>query len=222
MRQALLDDIVVASVGPILTSALAFVVATLVTRKAQDRRANMELREELAAESTEIASSWYFALQTFRRTARDIPLKERSADQSLKATIERMDELYQQCKVRGQVLEHRLQIYFPSDDPSRAWHRVMDLLTVRYRLLTEWDPAKRRHICEVNAGKNHSGLNVEELQDPSLIVRVFPRALSIAVTSIWTNRISRSGRHILKGKLADWRESVTQARTPPPDEHNSK
>lgn len=156
MGDPLWERLLIAATGPVVTAALALVVLNTVAGWAQRRRDAAETREALAAELMETANSLYLALQAFWRAARDAPLAERRDSPALSGHIEFLDDAYLLARSKGQVLEQRLKIYFAASEPSDLWHRVTDLLTVRYFLLLEGDADRRARIRRINSGPRSS------------------------------------------------------------------
>jgi hypothetical protein len=184
-----------------VTALLALLIANLVTEWAQRRKAAGEIREELASELTETANALYLALQTFWRAARDVPLEERRTSAALEERRNELEVIYQNMRTRGQVLERRLQIYYADRHPAKAWHAVTDLLTVRYFLLLESDPGRRRRIRNLNAGVEHSGLTEEQLNQPKLLLETYRKSLDDCIQTLWQFDPDRQGRHLKKGKI---------------------
>jgi hypothetical protein len=92
-----------------------------------------------------------------------------------------LGEQYIQNRIRGEAVETRLRTSFDSDDPRRHWHAAMDLLTVRYfRLL---DPGNTA-ILEINAGPDHSGLDISELADPKTVLDAYRTRLGEAIDAV--------------------------------------
>lgn len=196
MNTPLWERIVVAATGPIVTAALALIVVNAVTSWAQRRRDASETRDSLATELTETANSLYLALQAFWRAARDVPVKERKAAPDLASNRDQLDAVYQAARSKGQVLEQRLKIYFASPVPAKSWHRVTDILTVRYFLLLEGDDVRRSNVRKINAGPGHSGLTEEELNDPSYLLEAYRQALAETIASLWNHNVDRRGKHL--------------------------
>ncbi len=193
MTEPLWQKVLVAAVGPAVAAVLALLVANRVTSRAQARREAGDLRESLAAEMDAIAGELYFTLQSFWRAASEVPLPQRATDPTLAADRERLEAAYLRARTTGQVLERRLGIYFRDDAPRRTWHRVMDLLSVRYFLLLLPEPDRRETIRERNAGPDHSGLTAEELEDPTRLLDAIRSAIPEAVAALWAHPIDRSG-----------------------------
>lgn len=196
MPDPLWERLLVAATGPVVTAALALLVLNVVTSWAQRRRDASETRESLATELTETANSLYLALQAFWRAARDVPVRDRRPSPVLAGDREHLDAVYQEARSKGQVLEQRLKIYFAATQPSSSWHRVTDLLTVRYFLLLEGDDERRARIRNINAGPRHSGLTATELDNPSRLLAAYRQALAETIASLWNHDVDRRGGHL--------------------------
>jgi hypothetical protein len=201
----------VAATGPVVTAGLALLVVNAVTSWAQRRREAAEARDILATELTEIANTLYLALQSFWRAAREVPLTERRQLPALGTDRDELDAVYQVARSKGQVLEQRLKIYFASPEPSNAWHRVTDLLTVRYFLLLEGDPERRARMRRINSGPDHSALTQDELDNPRLVLETYRLALAETIASLWNYDVDRRGRH-LRGttNVRTWHGSASE------------
>lgn len=212
MGDPLWERLLVAATGPVVTALLALFVLNLVTAWAQRRREAGDTRESLATELTETANSLYLALQAFWRAARDVPLAERRTAEQLAEHRTRLERVYLEARTKGQVLEQRLAIYFESHEPKQSWHAVTDLLTVRYFLLLEGDPARRQSIRAKNAGPEHSGLTADELKDPALLLSSYRAALAACIATLWRHEVDRRGRHLADRDLVStWHgESVSE------------
>jgi hypothetical protein len=103
-----------------------------------------------------------------------------------------LDKRYHAACVAGEALETRLRIYFSTEKPRLLWHATMDLLTVRYFQLI--DLANVR-LLQANAGPKHSGLTVEELKNPKLVLVTYRNRLVEATSAVLTEprRIERRG-----------------------------
>jgi hypothetical protein len=58
--------------------------------------------------------------------------------------------------------------HFASEDPARAWHSMMDLLTTRYFQLVGSPP---ENYLEVMEGPQHTTLSSAELASPECIFK---------------------------------------------------
>ena len=212
------ERMVVAATGPVVTALLALLVLNLVTAWAQRRREAGDTREELAAELTETANALYLALQAFWRAARDVPLAQRRTAGELAEQRTRLEAVYLEARTKGQVLEQRLAIYFEAREPKQSWHAVTDLLTVRYFLLLEGEPARRQAIRAKNAGPEHSGLTADELNDPALLLRTYRAALARCIATLWRHDLDRRGRHLRDSDLvSNWHgDAATDGAPLPP------
>jgi hypothetical protein len=173
-------------VGGVLIAGLA----GIITRHAQKRRADRQLREQLVAEVTTAAATLYMATQHFRR-ARDLHLV--TNDQLALAKTD-LDRQYLDSRVTGTVLESRLEAYYVSRRPRNLCHQVMDLLTVRYFQLVL--PNKTPY--EQNEGDKHTGLSVAELQqrdendEPQALLGQYRRAMKELSRALLTERLQAS------------------------------
>ena len=89
---------------------------------------------------------------------------------------------YLQSRTRGEVVEKRLEGYFISSEPRNSWHRAMDALTVRYFQLI--DLATDR-LYEANKGAQHTGLSVDQMKNPELLLDCYREALAEAVQGVF-------------------------------------
>lgn len=201
MPDPLWERLLVAATGPAVTAVLALIVVNQVASAIQRRREAGEIRENLATEMTEAANSLYFALQSYWRAAKNLPLRDRKTNSELRENQRRLDEAYQVARIKGQTIERRLLIYYKSRIPAQSWHRVFDLLTVRYFLLHEHDGHRRRSIRARNAGPQHSGLDDAQLNQPSVLVREIRTAIAEAVETLWRHRVDRQGQHLRAGEV---------------------
>jgi hypothetical protein len=156
------EELLLQAVGPLVTAVVGtLIIGTFVawiTRRAQDRRADNELRLQLIGEMTEAASGLYMATQHFWRK------KEREegvSAEELAQERKELDQQYREARVAGEKIERQLQAYFETNVPRRHWHAAIDLLTVRYFHLIEMDTEGLRRA---NAGDKHSGLTVQQLK----------------------------------------------------------
>lgn len=79
-------------------------------------------------------------------------------------------------RVQGEVLERKLEAYFRLGTAKTQWHATINLLTVRYFYLIG---LATPGLLQNSAGKEHSGLSVEDLQDQELLLKTY-RATLIA------------------------------------------
>jgi hypothetical protein len=175
-------------IGPTITvlfgTLAAGIFAARITARAQRRREDQQLRQDLVVGMAETASALYLATQRYWR-AKD---REKLSVEPLQILRSWLDDRYHENRVRGEALETRLRVMFLSDDPRRHWHATMDLLTARYFQLT--DPENTRAI-KANEGPEHSGLSFEELGNPRLVLEAYRRRLDDAVTAVRTGLFAR-------------------------------
>ncbi len=179
------EKLILQATGPLVTAVIGtLIVGTFVawiTRKAQERRAESQSREErtraenqlrvqLIGQMTEASSSLYMATQHFWRKKK----VEKVSPDELDRHRKELDEQYRSSRVLGEVIERQLEAYFLSDEPRLLWHATMDLLTVRYFNLIE---LMTDRLLKANAGKEHTGLTVENLKNQGLVLKTYRKKL---------------------------------------------
>jgi hypothetical protein len=151
------------------------------------------LRQDLVGTMTEAAASLYLMTQHYWRAKVD--LRNAPQDPDLTAALSelrpRLDAQYLESRKAGEALESRLGGYFVSPEPRMKWHQVMDLLTVRYFQLIDRHTQK---LYEDNAGPNHSGLTIGQLEnDRKLLLVTYREAVKEAVRLVFDEQLrSRS------------------------------
>ena len=152
-------------------------VAARITERFQLRRQDRSLREQIILEMTQTASAVYIETQRFwRATSIETTSPERLAE--LRKTL---DERYLSAHVAGEALEMRLRIYFETDKPRLLWHATRDLLTVRYFQLIG---LATDGLLQRNSGPEHSGLTVNELKNPQLVLNAYRERLLEATRAV--------------------------------------
>ena len=152
------DRMLVATIGPVVTAVLGTGIIGFIlwkiSDKADENRTKLEnkrakaeqelerdraqhefegsLRHDMLTAAITVSAELYFATQHYWRVNRD---GERPDDGKLEAR-KALDEQYLKSRAAGDVLEARLEALFATDQPTIAWHRIVDLLTVRYMQLT--------------------------------------------------------------------------------------
>jgi len=145
------------TIGPAITVLFGTWAIARITAHAQRRREEQQLRHDLIVEMSETASSLYLATQRFRR-AQD----ESSEKDQLQTLRGWLAEQYHEKRAHGDAVEQRIRVNFPPDGPERHWHATMDLLTILYfQLMGYSSPGTYAR----NAGREHSGLTVSEMED---------------------------------------------------------
>lgn len=137
---------------------------------------------KLISEMTEAASALYVATQNFWRKKR---IEQVGAPELAQFRSE-LDQQYKATRIRGEVIERKLEAYFSNDNPRRFWHASMDLLTVRYLHLIDLATDKLRAI---NAGDEHSGLTADQLKDQQLLLKTYRESVRKAAKAVLDERI---------------------------------
>jgi hypothetical protein len=158
---------VIAAISPLVAALVGTLgiglFAARITERAQLRRQDRDLREQILVEMTQTAGTIYFETQRYWRATK----VETTPQERLAALRMSIDERYQSARIAGEALEMRLRVYFSTDRPRQLWHATMDLLTVRYfqviGLATD-------ALLSANAGPEHSGLTVDELRNAKLVL----------------------------------------------------
>ncbi|HJQ59552.1 MAG TPA: hypothetical protein VJ890_21780 [Vineibacter sp.] len=172
---------VLAAVGPLVAAFVGTLgiglFAAWITERAQRRRQDRELRAQIIVEMTQTASAIYLETQRYWRAIE----RENSSVERIATLRMSLDERYHASRVSGEALEMRLRIYFATDKPRLLWHATMDLLTVRYFQLIGLDTDA---LLDANAGPEHSGLTVEQLRNPKLLLDTYRAKLLEATRAV--------------------------------------
>jgi len=152
-------------------------IAARITERAQRRRQDRELREQIIVDMTQTATALYLATQRYWRATK----REAAPPDRVAALRESLDEHYHSARVAGEALETRLRIYFASDAPRRLWHATMDLLTVRYFQVID---LATDNLLSANAGDEHSGLSVEALRNAQTVLDTYRARLIDATRAV--------------------------------------
>jgi hypothetical protein len=167
------EELVKAAIGPAVTVLLGTVLigslAALYRQWDQDRRAAQQLRRDLIDDMTRSAGSLWMQCAVSER------------EPETRAALTRR---YMHSRVQGEVIESRLRSHYDSDTPSRLWHAVMDVLTVRYFVARGSTDDTLKAIRGANEGDKHSGLSVDELQDRDTVERAYKDGLRRASVAV--------------------------------------
>lgn len=162
-------------------------------RMHEERARDDALRLELVGEMSDSAASLYLMTQHYWRAKRFC--EDHADDRNARAALDRLrsdlDARYLQSRTSGDAIEHRLSGYFVTGAPRREWHRVQDLLTLRYFQLIDRATAK---LYDSNKGPEHSGLQPEQMTNPKNITDAYRIAMNKAVDLVFTEPLrSRAG-----------------------------
>ena len=196
------ERLTLAIVGPLITVVLGTLIIggliQLITTRAQNRRAKDDqrleqrradnaLRHELLSDMTDAASALYLATQNYWQAKTSTPaLTRRELSDARKA----LDEQYHKSRTRGEILESRLSAYFEASEPQEGWHKVVDLLTIRYFQLIDRDTDQLyKDNAKGTDGQEHSGLTVDQLRQPKTLLNAYRAALKEAIEVILTESL---------------------------------
>jgi hypothetical protein len=176
------EELVKAAIGPAVTVLLGTVLigslAALYRQWDQDRRAAQQLRRDLIDDMTRSAGSLWMQCAVSER------------EPETRAALTRR---YMHSRVQGEVIESRLRSHYDSDTPSRLWHAVMDVLTVRYFVARGSTDDTLKAIRGANEGDKHSGLSVDELQDRDTVERAYKDGLRRASLAVLDEPLRLTG-----------------------------
>lgn len=181
--------------GPLLTAIVGtFLIALLVgriTRKAQERREDQQLRDALGREQralrqslieemTDTASALYIQTQLYWRVSTNRDPTRKAGD--LPELRKELDAQYVKSFTGGLELESRLDSYFVSDNVWRRWHRTMDFLTVRYFQVLVPDQGGARAerlkgLYKTNSKSSCTGMDVASLNVAEAVLMGYRKAL---------------------------------------------
>jgi hypothetical protein len=184
-------------VGPIATALVGTLAVGVFVRwatdRSQDRRAAKTLRHELISMMSQAAGRVYMQTRHFERV--------KKAGHGVDKAREELDHQYLDTRVDGTVLEQRLRAYFDDEDPrdddvtrpAVLWHATLDLLAVRYFVLTDQSTDTLLRDNEKTQGRFHSGLSFDELKDGERVNREYEVRRDTAMKSVLTHKIERPG-----------------------------
>lgn len=185
-------------VGALLGTGLIGLIVWKITDRVQNRRAaanlaleqkrtdgalENQLRMDFLTASLSAAGRLYLECNRFWRLKDDTSVSDEQKLEARKA----LDEQYLECRAAAMVLEARLEATFELPAPAIEWHRIDDLLTVRYMRLVGQNSDR---LYEINAkgygGKFHSGLSVKELHNDGTIIKNYHLAMKTLTQLILT------------------------------------
>jgi hypothetical protein len=182
---------------------VAGVFAAWITERSRRRREATQQRDQLGSQMVEIANALYLQTQRHWRTRQANP----QANQADSASRSALEEQYLKTRTIGEVIEDRLRTLFRTDAPRRHWHAVTDLLTVRYFQVTADNGKATDRLLLVNAGPEHSGLTVEQLVNPAVLLNHYREELRAASKAVFE-------------ELMEKRALKAGIRGSPPSEHD--
>jgi hypothetical protein len=114
--------------------------------------------------------------------------KARPTEDEKRELRKALDAQYLRTRAVAQVLE----ALFETDGPAVAWHKVDDLLTVRYMQLVGRATDRLYEINEQGyGGKEHTGLSRQHLKNPARLLDQYHVAVRDLVPSILSTPLRR-------------------------------
>lgn len=159
-------------------------------KRVTQERADNVLRRELVADMTSAAAKLYLSTQHYWRQQRAA-----KTDSSVDVASARMvvDKQYLESRLAGEVLESKLRAYCDDSTTVDEWHKVMDLLTVRYFQLTgEANDELYRENADGHDGRVHTGLTIAELRQPKTVLSTYRNSLCIATDAVLVSPLKES------------------------------
>jgi hypothetical protein len=151
-----------------------------IARGAQDRRDQFRLRHELVAQINEAANALHFPLEEYFRAKQD----ENAKDMEVQRKV--FEDQYLKTRVMGEILESRLELYFPNGAPWRYWHKTKDLLLVRrLHALGRGEKAIGRKV-----GAGHTEMTLEHLMDIDVVKQEYRKSLKYCIRAVLTEPLS--------------------------------
>ncbi|MBV8454454.1 MAG: hypothetical protein JOZ29_19595 [Deltaproteobacteria bacterium] len=157
------EAVVSAIEGVVAVGFLGF-AAEVVTRRAQRRREENQVKLELVNQMTEAANALYLATQRHWRAVRHNP----AANEPTASSRVAVEEQYQKTRTVGFVIEKRLEILFENQEARKNWHAAMDLLTITHYQVIGKEGRANLLLLKQNAGGQHSMLTYEILKEINL------------------------------------------------------
>ncbi len=148
--ESLLRQLLVAATGPVVTAILGSLIVGLfaqwLTRRVQDDRDASMIRRQLVSDLTEVAGASSLELSAFHRLKKNVAGKRAGPRSRRKLTSAReaLDRQHFDSRVRGWVLERRLEIHYGAGSPAPwEWHKTLDALHLAYLRLVEMEVDSR-------------------------------------------------------------------------------
>lgn len=191
------------AVGALLGTGVIGLLVWKVTDRVQRRRAETQLKLEVLTAAFTVAAKWSLEINRFGRLKSDASASEEEKKKARTA----LDKQYMDCRSASLVLEARLEAIFEAEDPvidfkskdavdfeSRVpaieWHKVNDLLTVRYMRAT----GRATYLTYETYAKGyedklHTGMTEGDLEDDDLLYSTYRKALTTLKHLLLTTKV---------------------------------
>ncbi len=174
LAESLKNQIIVQSVGPLVTVVLGGFVLFFITRQYQMRDADQKLRESLAHEVASIGGLFYSLIAAAMRA------KDTEDPKLIRVTKRALEDNFGKFIVDSGVLEKRLSAY--SQSCCLDWHATNDCATVLFYDIVGYPDMTMERIVRINAkgydDKEHSRLSEEDLRDRHKVMDQFARQMN--------------------------------------------
>jgi hypothetical protein len=178
--------------GPLVSTVVGSLIigglVAWITTRAQNRRADRQIRDGLIEGMTRVSATLYIEAQAYARFL--LGLSGSPETDATRAKMRKgLDDAYEKAVIEGTSLEARLEAYFADPQPREDWHGARDCLAVRYFDLVLTDHRdKLEEILKVNAadyeGKPHSGLSLDDLHSRAKVLARYQQLLSAATVGV--------------------------------------
>jgi hypothetical protein len=171
-------------VGVVLTAVFGGLLVPAVTSCVDRRRSRRRVQAQCVRKATSLAGSFYAATLTAKRQV-EWPEVYGVLDTAA------LTEVYHESTSQWKLFEQELRFLYGSDTgPYERWHQVYDLLTARYlHVLDMGTPENFKYMWNRSPdGDLHSGLSVDELQNPTLVDDTYANTLYDLIDLLTQNK----------------------------------
>jgi hypothetical protein len=130
------QELLLNSIGPLVTVVIGSLIvgtfAASITRSAQDRRAEGQVRRDMVTESAEVFARMWYAYSRYLRALGELKDKRELAERR-----QAFDELWPELQVRAEVFHHRLKAYYESPDVATRFRDAERTLRLLREIATE-------------------------------------------------------------------------------------
>lgn len=200
-------------VGPVIGTVLIGSAVAYVTRKYQARGIDRDFRLGLVTRTSDVMSAVHTELSFYERWVRHS--KPSKDDHEIRRS--EVDKNFLQHRAKITALQTEIDAYFgAASKPKELFHRLTDLLMLRYTLILELPRSQAMEIIEHLGQPGHSGFSVEKLSEfmeipkppgteiwspIAIIEKAFTTALVATIDALLTTPPSKTFKGFNSGKL---------------------